>query len=145
MTYFATPVDVNGNALDVNELYINLYHDDVAEPYEFKSSDSYDIMENVVDLPYTFSGDSYSYKGAHHRFYFYNEWQDVGIRLVYKHNGNVTRSDIAYAQKGVVPVGGSDDIKNIATAKHEGKFMENGKLVIIRNGVKYNAAGMIVK
>ena len=36
------------------------------------------------------------------------------------------------------------DIEKAAT-KANGKYFENGKVVIIKNGVKYNAAGVMVK
>ena len=41
----------------------------------------------------------------------------------------------------------SDAIANIETApaKANGKYLENGKVVIIKNGVKYNAAGVVTK
>ena len=39
-----------------------------------------------------------------------------------------------------------DNVEAAAEAKaKEGKFIENGKLVIVKNGVKYNAAGAQVK
>ena len=43
-----------------------------------------------------------------------------------------------------VPVGIAD-IDTAAPAKANGKYFENGKVVIIKNGVKYNAAGQAIK
>jgi len=41
---------------------------------------------------------------------------------------------------------GVDNVEAAAEAKaQDGKFVENGKIVIVKNGVKYNAAGQQVK
>lgn len=151
ITYFAAPVDTWGYALDTKDLYINVYHDDVAEPYAFTSSDSYDLQGKTVDLPYSYAGEGFTFHGARHRFYFYKNWQEVGIQLVYKHNGNETRSDIVYATKGVVKSGDADGdnpsaIRQVNADKAAvSKHFENGKLVIMKNGVKYNVSGVMVK
>ena len=42
-------------------------------------------------------------------------------------------------------IGGSEDIKNIIIEGAAIKLIENGQLVIIRNGVRYNAAGVVME
>ncbi len=57
-------------------------------------------------------------------------------------NTTITEMTLLGTQEAIDAVG----IKNVqTTVKANGKYMENGKVVIVRNGVKYNTNGVIVK
>lgn len=153
ITYFAAPLDTKGYALDANDLYVNVYHDGVTTPYTFTYSDSYDLEGPTTDIPYDYAGDSFRVNGSYHRFYFYNNWSNVGIQLVYRHEGNETRSDIVYADGTVVASDSEDATYEETTSLQtigagmmvDGKRIVNGRLIIRKNGVDYNVNGNLVK
>ncbi len=68
----------------------------------------------------------------------------VGANTAYLPVGSVSAARSAYFFRGDIT--GVDNVEAAAEAKaKEGKFIENGKLVIVKNGQKFNAAGAQVK
>ena len=91
-----------------------------------KESNDYYALSGDTFMKYT--GDAF----VHNKAYFEVEGGTAlarSMRIVF--DGNIT---------------GVANVEAAAEAKaKEGKFIENGKLVIVKNGVKYNAAGAQVK
>ena len=78
-------------------------------------------------------------------FYFANG-QTVAANRAYLHIATTLAPDAVGGARMAMLFAGSitgvDNVEAAAEAKaKEGKFIENGKLVIVKNGVKYNAAG----
>ena len=68
----------------------------------------------------------------------------VGANTAYLPVENVSAARAAYFFGGEIT--GVANVEAAAEAKaQDGKFIENGKIVIVKNGVKYNAAGQQVK
>ena len=79
-------------------------------------------------------------------FYFANE-QTVAANRAYLHIAKDMAPDPVLGARMAMRFAG-DNITSVANVEaaaeakaKEGKFIENGKLVIVKNGVKYNAAG----
>lgn len=122
---------VNGNTfvmsptgymyLTLGETYDVLGDGSYAEEYDSTSSISLKYVDGTWEM------DAFSvwegYKGQYTRKYY---WTGLTVTKV---SDEVSISSIAPA----------------AAVKADGKFFENGKIVIIRNGVKYNTNGVIIK
>jgi len=74
--------------------------------------------------------------------YFAEENKTATVRFAIEYNGNRYNYELTLSNNAeAVGINGI----SAAKAKANGKYLENGKIVIVRNGVKYNVAGAIVK
>lgn len=86
---------VDGNVLDVNNLYYNAYFNGklfTADPNTYTH-----ITEEMTDIPYTFSDGSFDFvaKSNSHKLYFYMEdVSKVGIQTMYKDGDKVYKSNL---------------------------------------------------
>ncbi|MDY6206211.1 MAG: hypothetical protein SPI30_05625 [Prevotella sp.] len=102
---------LEGDFLDVNSLYYNIYFDD--ELYTFNPSLYTKLSEPMTDVPVTFT-DKYDFvtKGNVRTVYYYrNDFRKIGVQMVYKYGGEVHKSDITYLDTQVV-----DDIQETTSA-----------------------------
>ena len=135
----------DGSAIPASELYINLYGNKSTAPYEFKTS-VYDVLKsNTTDLPLGISD------GFDLRFLFnympiinfFEEWDNVGVQIVQKHEGTVTRSEIVYADANWSLSGVESVVFDKAVKVY--KTIENGRIIIVRDGKKYNLNGVCIE
>lgn len=139
-----SPVDENDVYINKEELYYNVFMNDATTPYEFTTSEFDLIPENMVDVPYLYM-DDYDFdikNGATHNIFFYKEGITfVGVQTIHKKNGEVAKSDIAWYNFD------PDGIHSVDTAKtpREGKMLENNRIVIIKDGQKFNLNGQVTK
>ena len=87
--------------------------------------------------------------GGNVGFYF-AAGQTVAANRAYLHFASSFAPDVVSGARSMRivfdGVTGVDNVEAAAEAKaQDGKFVENGKIVIVKNGVKYNAAGQQVK
>jgi len=55
------------------------------------------LTEPIVDVPYSFDDDQdIIFLGFSHEIFFYWPWESIGIRSIYKYNGEVHYSDIKW-------------------------------------------------
>lgn len=142
---FAIPsMDENGLYINSDELYYNIYPDGSTTPFVFSPDDYMDMtLDSMTDVPYGYFEDfDFKVSGVNHTVYFYHDWKKVGVQVVYKHDGNVTRSDIVYSDNsssGIVnPVGNDTDSPKTY------KYIDNGEIIIVRDGARYNVSGFPV-
>lgn len=141
---FAIPnMDKDGVYIQPDELYYNVFPDDSTTPFVFSPDDYYDMqVEPMTDVPNGYYEDfDFRVSGINHTVYFYHDWKKVGVQVVQKHAGEETRSDIVYTDN----TGG---VTSIATDRHDirrtYKYFENGKVIIVHDGIKYNILGQPV-
>lgn len=146
-------MDTEGICIPEDELYYNMYVRGEETPYVF-TKDAYPNMEtdNITDVPYGFTvarekdydlvNDIY-HDGIFHGVYFYEDLGNIGIQIIRKHDGAETRSDITWLNGRPGTVDNVTD--NGATAKRDGKYIENGNLVIYRDGRKYSSQGLPIE
>lgn len=137
----------DGSYINPDELYFNFYADDSTTPFVFSEDDYLDMTGSMTDVPYAYKEDfDFKVNGVNHTVYFYKEWKKVGIQVVQVRDGVTTRSKIVYAQAA-----GSDNdsaVKDFETAPAENgvrKYVKEGEIRIVRNGVEYNVLGTPVK
>lgn len=142
---FAIPcMNENGMYINPDELYYNVFPDDSTTPFVFTPDDYVDMtVDSMTDVPYGYFEDfDFKVSGVNHTVYFYHDWKKVGVQVVYKHDGDETRSDIVYSDNSSVgvanPVGTDTDNTRIY------KYVNNGEVIIVRNGVRYNVMGLPV-
>jgi hypothetical protein len=136
------PIDENNNLINTDYLYYNIYIANENTPYTFDKK-LFELEEDMTDVPYKFDDDiDFDCNGTFHIIYHYEENSDyVGVQTIYKHNGIEKRSDITWFNH-------TTGINNITTNTFKNnniKKIENGQLVIIHNGHKYNALGQLLK
>ena len=102
--------------------------DDMANPvYEFQAYRAKGGKDLTVGTKVIVTGNLYHYYKA--------ATEDAEEQNKYQLNAGAT----------IEIIGGSEDIKNIIIEGAAIKLIENGQLVIIRNGVRYNAAGVVME
>lgn len=89
--------DVNGNLLDVNKMYYNLFADDekmtlYADDYGFADG------KDITDIPYSYSDKSgiIAKKTQRGVYYYFTGFERLGIQSVYAEDGVEYKSDIVY-------------------------------------------------
>ena len=86
---------VDGNLLDPNKLYYNVYFDGdlfTAYPDEYQN-----ISEEITDIPYYFSDNSFDFiaSGDMHTLYYYmTGFTKLGIQTFYKDGDKVYKSNL---------------------------------------------------
>lgn len=85
--------DTEGNPIDVANLYYNVFMD--GNLFTF-TKDIYGTPEDITDVPYTFQSDFIFPLGDGYFFvFFFDRCETIGVRAVYKANGEVTYSPTA--------------------------------------------------
>lgn len=132
----------DGSYIDPSELYFNFYVDDSTTPYLFSEDTYLDMIGEMTNVPYDYVEDfDFKVKGVNHTVYFYGEWTKVGIQVLQIRDGEVKRSEIVYA-------GGNTSVNDIIADQQKAgvhKYVKDGQLRIVRDGVEYNILGIPVK
>ena len=106
---FVLPVkDVDGNDLNVNELYYNVYYNDA--PYVFTPEVFKGLTAPMTDIPYAFSDTEFDIypSGGKHTIYFYDKnYTKLGVQSIYRGGGEERRSNVVWVNR---PVTGIDDV-----------------------------------
>ena len=98
--HFTIPtVDVDGNKLNENKLYYNIYLDD--EVFTFEPEDYIGLSSAMTDIPYKFEDninfDIYMSSNGRHTVYLYTtHFGMVGVQSIYTAGDEVNRSEIVY-------------------------------------------------
>ncbi len=142
---FAIPrMSTDGEYINPDELYYNLYAEGATTPFVFTPDDYIDMqVESMVDVPYAYVEDfDFKVNGINHTVYFYHPWSYIGVQVIHKHDGQETRSDIVYSN------GDANGIESVTVgtrATKTYKYIENGRIIIVRDGDKYDVMGCPVK
>lgn len=135
-------VDTEGTYINPDELYYNMYMGDDTKPYTFSPKDYIDLTEEVTDIPFTLNSDDIENRGAFHLLNYYDENMTYfGVQTIHKFNDEERRSDIVWYNHTPSGISGVKDCQKTFT----GKRLENGQIVIVKEGRKYNVMGMPVK
>lgn len=108
-----------------------------------------ELAADMTEIPYLFSDD---YDVYNTRLYLnqteeeVRSWEKLGLQTIYRgldeeHKSNIVWYDVKAYWEAVDAQG----IDNIDAAVKAAKVLRNGQLIIIKNGVEYNALGTIVK
>lgn len=105
------PVDVDGRALDTDQLSYVIYKDvnHQVEPLTFTVYPNYNVdpydetSEQMTEIPYDYT-DGYTIEAGGYAAYFYEEsasWNRIGVQAVYRGGGEEHKSEIAW--KTLIP------------------------------------------
>lgn len=101
-----------GDFMDIGSLYYNIYFD--GQLYTFTPDKYTKLSEPMTDVPATFT-DNFDFitKGNVRTVYYYhNDFQKVGVQMVYKYGGETHRSSIMYLDTQVI-----DNIQDLEAEK----------------------------
>lgn len=142
IVFAISPVDENGSYINTEELYYCIYLNST-EPFKFTTDEFGKIPEDWTDIPYLYDDDyEFDCNGAFHNIYFYTEGiKSLGIQAIHKMDGQEMRSEIEWW--GEVPA----DITKTTSESQTilVKKLENGRIVIVKDGISYNLNGQIVQ
>lgn len=98
---FNTPnISVDGSYIEPDSMYYNVFINGSTEPYTFTPENYSALSESITDVPYSFDDDQdICFMGYSHQIFFYWPWESIGIRSIYKYNGEVYYSDIKWHNK----------------------------------------------
>jgi len=150
--HFAMPnTDVNGKYISKDNLYYRIYVNS-EEVFTFKTSDFGQLPSNTTDMSANYADSwDFEHNGSFYTIYFYDDWNYVGVQSVYKLNGEEKTSKIAWynhtpSEPEVDPDEPTVGINTTeALRAAEGKFLQQGSVVIIKDGKNYNAVGQHIK
>lgn len=112
-------LSTNGDLLDVNNLYYNIYIDE-DEVYTFDPSVYEHIDEVMTDIPATFTEywDFHVQNDTHHIMYlWFTGYGRIGVQSVYKVGDDVRRSSIVY-NDGTIGIADNTVTRNDAPATY---------------------------
>ena len=97
--HFTIPtVDVDGNKLNENKLYYNIYLD--GEVFTFDPEDYIGLSSAMTNIPYKFEDninfDIYISNGRHTVYLYTTDFEQVGVQSIYTAGDEENRSDIVY-------------------------------------------------
>ncbi len=141
--------DAEGNNLNREKLWYVIWikKDGARSQLTLTTAEYANLTEDMTEIPYTFTDDWDIYAGG--TTVYLNQsaeeiatWTNIGVQSIYRGAGEEHKSAIAWYK---TPTTGVSDIKSTANDKLNGKFFENGRMVIMKNGIRYNAAGQRMK
>lgn len=143
--YAISPVDENDTYINTDELYYNVYLNNAEKPFTFTNDDYAKIPgKEMTDIAFNYDDDSEfdHTSGAFHNLYFY-EWgvTFAGIQAIHRKDGKEMRSEIGWYGYTANAIDGVNNWEPL----QEGKVLENGRVVILRGGQKYNLNGQRIK
>lgn len=137
--------DVDGNLLDTDKLYYNIYFDD--DIATFFCDDYIYAKEDMTDFPYEYSdGHDVYADGTEHSIYLYGEGFDkIGVQTIYKSsNGEEYRSDITYYYTtGISDVTISKAIKSVEYFDLTGRLVTTPSNGIYLKRVNYTDGSFV--
>ena len=102
ITFNLPAEDTDGNALETENLYYNIYFDD--NVYTFTNDWYSKVTDDMTDVPYSYSDNlDFVVIGEKHDLFFYVEdYTRVGVQSIYKDGEDIYRSSIVYSDGSVV-------------------------------------------
>jgi hypothetical protein len=149
---YTIPVDgTQGEQLDPSKLSYMFFvqKGNESSPLVLTTDIYKELAADMTEIPYLFSDDYDVYNS----YLYLNQteeevrsWEKLGLQTIYRgldeeHKSNIVWYDVKAYWEAVDAQG----IDNIDAAVKAAKVMRNGQLIIIKNGVEYNAIGTIVK
>lgn len=137
--------------VDTNDVYMNpenmsyrLYINS-EEPFTFTSKDYPQFDEDIQEIDYSYSDWDFEVKAnGYHTVFFYNDFdfEFLGVQSIQRFGDDVNYSEIEWYNR--TPTG-LETITADEKANLNGKVIKDGRLMIIKNGKIYNAAGQRIK
>lgn len=138
-----SPVDENGVYINKEELYYNIYLNSTT-PFTFTNDEFEKVpAEGMTDVPFMYDDDhEFDCNGAFHNIYFYTGGiKFMGIQAIHKKDGQEMRSEITWwGDPTAISSLSADEVSATPV-----KMLKNNRIIIVKNGVKYNVNGQIVK
>ena len=107
------------------------------------------IEADMTEIPYLFSDDYDIYNNGLYLNQTEEEvrsWEKLGLQTIYRGLGEEHKSNIVWFDvKAYWEEVDAEGVEKTQAAVKAAKVMRNGQLIIIKNGVEYNALGTIVK
>lgn len=105
VTFYIYTKDINGNDIDPDKVYYRLYIND-DEQLTLKAKDYKYFTEDMSEFGYSFD-DGYDVEAkpstGKHTVYLYNEFERIGVQVVYRGGGEEHVSNIVYSDGSVTP------------------------------------------
>lgn len=148
-TFYADEYDNEGNDMNPNKLFYNIYFDDDTTPFTFTTAQyGNDFTEDVTDVPWRHSSPNLFASGNTREINFFNkDVKRIGVQMIYRGAGEEHRSNIVWSEN---TSNGINDIKNSTKSLFNvytingRKVMQNAKSLkglqkglYIVNGTKY--------
>lgn len=97
--YFILPmVDTEGNLLDLDNYYYNIYFDNELFTFYADEYEKFEALgiEEITNIPYNFTEDwDFYINGAEHTIYYYVDgFETIGVQAVYTIDGVTNKSDL---------------------------------------------------
>jgi len=97
LTLKLSPLDVNGNIFNVNDLYYNIFVNGSDEPLVFKADNYSSLESDMTNIPFGFSDDFDFVVYEEYRIitiYTFDDITKIGLQLVRDDNGNLLKSNV---------------------------------------------------
>lgn len=118
--------DADGNFLNPNKLYYNVFFDGSEDPETFSPDDYVYLTEEMTDVPSSFA-DSWDFyvSGDLHTIYFYSDAETVGVQSTYTGGGETHSSNLVWYDptgiKGLATSSNKADVKSVTYFDLQGR------------------------
>lgn len=136
-------VDTNGDGLVASKLFYQFYVDVAGEvsALTFTTATHSKLTTDLTMIPYGFSENYDFYSDQIYLNGLYSaEWTKIGIQSIYYGGDVENKTEIQWYE-----IPSTEAIDNVEAAQKAVKRIENGQLVIEKNGRTYNAQGAVIK
>jgi len=143
---FSVPtVDAEGNGMLSSKLafqfFTDIEHD--VQPLVFTPATHSRLTEDLTIIPFGFTEDYDFYNGQIYLNDLYSaDWNKLGIKSIYTGGGETRETEIQWFD---IKEYSDTSVENTSDAVKAAKRIENGQIVIEKNGVRYNVLGAEMK
>lgn len=97
-SFVMSPFDIDGNFLNTDKLYYEIYINDDEEPFIFYPDEYVMLTEPMTQVPYSFTdvNDIFIYEGEHTVYYYFDTPDQIGVQVIYRGGGEERRSNKVY-------------------------------------------------
>lgn len=125
--FVISPFDVDGEYINVDNLYYQIFRISnlESELVELSAENYENLSVNLVRIPYTFT-DNYDFGPAGSYFYFYKEYEDLGVQVINTSCGQEKFSNIVWYYNGTQEGSGSSAITTVRSSRDEAIYDLSG-------------------
>jgi hypothetical protein len=138
-------VDAEGNGMLSSKLAFQFFTDieHEVQPLVFTPATHSRLTEDLTIIPFGFTEDYDFYNGQIYLNDLYSaDWNKLGIKSIYTGGGETRETEIQWFD---IKEYSDTSVENTSDAVKAAKRIENGQIVIEKNGVRYNVLGAEMK
>lgn len=112
--FYEDPSGTNGEQLNTNKLFYNIFIDDETKPFTFTAAACpNDFDEDCTDVPFMHSSPGLFISGNTREIRLYNkDWKEIGVQMIYRGANEEHKSDVVWVKNTTTGINGVVSSRN---------------------------------